>query len=221
MTSRPADEGMDYIVKRGDCLTTIAARFGFADYNAIYGHPKNRSFRELRKNPNVIHAGDKLFIPEPEAKSLPCATGSTHRFRMRRPLKKIHVVLRDHEGKPIANKPYVLVAGGETFTRRTGEDGAIEADVPAELAEAKLTVSGMTRTLKIGDLNPLRAAPDDGISGIKARLTNLGFDTGGLGATLDDDTRDAIREFQEANRLDPTGEIDELLLAKLEEKYPC
>lgn len=53
-----------YIVKPGDCLTKIAADNGFDDGKIIYDHPGNAQFRKKRPNPDVIQAGDELFIPE-------------------------------------------------------------------------------------------------------------------------------------------------------------
>jgi N-acetylmuramoyl-L-alanine amidase len=211
---------MNYIVKRGDCLTTIASRFGFADHRAIYDHPENAAFRELRRDPNVIHQGDHLFIPDREAKRVACAIGREHRFQVNRAKKTVHVALLDPDGQPIVDMPYELVVGDRKIVGRTRADGAIDERVPIDVLEAKLTVQGLSRVLKIGDLNPLRGAHDDGLSGVKGRLTNLGFHTGGLEPALDDDTRDAICAFQRASGLEETGAIDPALLAALEQKYP-
>ena len=52
----------EYTVK-GDYLTKIAKEHGFSDYRIIWDHAQNKQLKELRKNPNVIYPGDKLFIP--------------------------------------------------------------------------------------------------------------------------------------------------------------
>lgn len=209
---------MEYTVKAGDCLTSIAARFGFRDYRVIYEHPENAAFRKKRKNPNVIQPGDRLFIPDRGEKAVGCATGRAHRFTLKRPRKELRLVLIDPDGKPIGGKPYKLVVAGKTIEKRTGSDGVIHERVPVDAEEATLTIQGLTRLLRIGDLDPMK---DVGTSlrGIKARLTNLGFDTGGVEGTMDEDTRDAIRAFQEAHDMEPTGEVDDDLIAKLEERY--
>lgn len=211
---------MEYSVKRGDCLSSIAARFGFANYKDIYEHPKNEALRARRKDPNVIHPGDTIFIPDRQPKAVSCATGKVHSFELKRPQKYLRVVLQNHLGEPMVNTPYQLGFGATIIEKRTGDDGLIEELVPIELAEATLTIHGLRRTLKIGDLNPIEHA-DEGLSGIKARLTNLGFDTMGLSAEMDEDTSDAIMAFQDINGLERTGKVDEALVARLKEKYEC
>ena len=53
-----------YVVKRGDTLSSIAARHGIASWQALYDHPSNASFRAKRPNPNLIQPGDRLNIPD-------------------------------------------------------------------------------------------------------------------------------------------------------------
>ena len=53
-----------HMVKEGECLDSIALDHGFADWRTIYDHPKNTDLRSKRPDPNVIHPGDKLFIPD-------------------------------------------------------------------------------------------------------------------------------------------------------------
>lgn len=40
-----------HVVKQGECLTRIAARYGFGDYRVIYDHPANTEFKRKRPNP--------------------------------------------------------------------------------------------------------------------------------------------------------------------------
>ena len=51
-------------VKQGECLSSIARRFGFRDWKKIYQHPMNADLRQKRPNPNVLHPGDRIFISE-------------------------------------------------------------------------------------------------------------------------------------------------------------
>ena len=53
-----------HTVIRGDCLSSIAKQYGFSDYKTIYDHPQNQAFKQKRPNPNLIMAGDEIFIPE-------------------------------------------------------------------------------------------------------------------------------------------------------------
>ena len=52
-----------HVVEAGESLSSIAKRFKVATWQDIYNHPQNENFRKLRKNPNVIHVGDKVFVP--------------------------------------------------------------------------------------------------------------------------------------------------------------
>ena len=54
-----------YTVVRHDNLTVIARRFGLRGWRAIYDHPWNAAFRRRRPNPDLIHPGDILYIPDP------------------------------------------------------------------------------------------------------------------------------------------------------------
>jgi hypothetical protein len=53
-----------YRVQRGDHLTKIAQRFGFASWKLIYYHEDNKGFRRFRPDPNKIYPGDVIQIPD-------------------------------------------------------------------------------------------------------------------------------------------------------------
>lgn len=52
-----------YLVKRGDTLVAISARFGFSSWRDLYNHPVNAAFKLKRPNPDKIFVGDELNIP--------------------------------------------------------------------------------------------------------------------------------------------------------------
>lgn len=51
-----------YVVAQDDTLSRIAAAFG-TRWRTIYEHPANEGFRRRRPDPNIIVAGDVVFIP--------------------------------------------------------------------------------------------------------------------------------------------------------------
>src|SRR5688572_3157893 len=102
-----------HVVQQGECLSTIAKRYGFPDYRTVYEHPDNAELRRKRPNPNLLFPGDVVAIPEPKVRTAAVATGQVHRFQVTLPKKELHLQLKDHEGKPIANEPYVLEVDGE------------------------------------------------------------------------------------------------------------
>jgi hypothetical protein len=53
-----------HTVRSGENLTTIARKYGYSDWKAIYDHPKNMDFKRKRPNPNIIFPGDVIFIPD-------------------------------------------------------------------------------------------------------------------------------------------------------------
>ena len=69
--------------------------------------------------------------------------------------------------------------------------------VDVNASRAHLKFGPFTRDIDIGHLNPLKSAPDHGISGIQARLDNLGFYPGPIDGILGTKTAAAIKRFQE------------------------
>jgi len=67
---------------------------------------------------------------------------------------------------------------------------------------------------KIGWMDPIAE-----VSGIQARLNNLGFDCGDPDGAPDDDTTSAVKAFQARIGIDPTGTIDDTLRQKLAAYY--
>ena len=52
----------DYTIRGGETLTSIGKRHG-VDWQTIYNHASNASFRAKRPDPNKIRPGDRVFIP--------------------------------------------------------------------------------------------------------------------------------------------------------------
>jgi nucleoid-associated protein YgaU len=55
---------VSYTVKRRDNLTRIAKMHGVRRWQDLYNLPENASFRSKRPDPNMIHPGDVVMIPE-------------------------------------------------------------------------------------------------------------------------------------------------------------
>ncbi len=155
-------------------MHTIARRHGFSDAMVIWNHPNNKDLRSRRKSPHVLAPGDVVYIPDLKKKVAECATGKSHKFRLRFAKRDVHVVFVDADGEPIANSPYVLRVGDDERQGQTGADGAVHEKGfhPGETrAELELTDLGIQRTLLIGHLDPHH---DE--SGWRQRLANLGYD---------------------------------------------
>lgn len=210
---------MMYKVQPGDYLSKIAHEHGIADWKAVYNHPQNASFRQLRPNPNLIAPGDELFIPDRGSKSLPAQTGSPGRFKAHRASNTLQVKLLDHAGSPLANHDCKLEYDGASHAVKTDGSGVLHATVPPSLDEAVLRIDGIEMTLAIGHLNPMERCPDNGVSGVQGRLSNLGYYAGAIDGLGGARTRAAVRAFRKANGLRESEDIDQTLIDALRSKH--
>jgi N-acetylmuramoyl-L-alanine amidase len=204
-----------YTVRPGDYLSKIAHAHGFSNWQCIYDHPQNQSFRDRRPNPNIIFPGDTLFVPDQSRKEELCQTGKSHRFRVSSGSNSLHVILKDAEGTPLRNLPYVLHIDGRAIRGNTDGTGAVrQPKISPQAEDASIEISGHRIALKIGHLDPVDAS-DKGASGVQGRLRNLGFYNGPATGSLDDETRHAIRCFQQAHELDEDADLSPALKSKL------
>ena len=205
----------DYTVRQGDCLSSIAARYGL-DWQSIWNHGKNSQLKRKRKDPNILLPGDVLFVPDKEVKQEDGATESRHRFVRKSASAKLRLQLLDEERKPRANLRYVLAVDGALHEGTTDGEGRIEVAIPPAARSAKLTVQDGEKQeefdLSLGHVDPISE-----VSGVQQRLTNLGFDCGGESGTIGERTASALRGFQKQEVLSETGQIDGATRQKLEE----
>lgn len=214
--------GFRHKVRQGEYLAKIAHQNGFADWRTIYDHAENAGFRELRPDPNLIHPGDEIFIPDRDRKEVECATGKMHGFRVRLGTNSLHVTLKDSHGTPIRNTAYELKVGSRVIKGTTDGDGGLHHEgLPADVEQATLAIAGLTLTLRVGHLDPLGKTDTDGVSGVQGRLRNLGYFNGPIDGVLDDLTREAIRLFKVAHDLGEDGELSTNVKDKLRDKYGC
>jgi len=205
-------------VQQGDCLAGIAKRYGL-DWKTIWEHAENEALRELRKNPNVLHPGDPVFIPDKQLKWEQAATGATHRFKVNRPRTKIRLRLLEKE-KPLVNAPYTLSVDGTELEpgveKKTDAEGRLEAEVDLDAKEAhvKLPEQGKLYVLKLGHLDPITE-----VTGLQARLRQLGYYPGAVDGDYGEYTALAVWGFQLSQGLAPTGEADSATLSALEKSY--
>ena len=133
------------------------------------------------------------------------------------------MVLKDEEGQPLSNFKYKLVIEGVIREGQTGENGLIQEEIRTLDEEGELTVfpvdaseDGFTCHVKLGHLDPVNE-----VSGIQARLNNLGFDAGPIDGIDGPITRRAIKAFQEQQGLSVDGIVGPQTQAKLKEVHGC
>lgn len=200
----------EYTVKIGDCIESIAKDHGFFG-ETIWNDPANTDLKQKRKDPNVLYPGDVVFVPNKRLKQESGATEQRHRFRQKGvPLKiRLRLFIGD---EPRADESYVLVIDGHIFTGTTGANGEVEHPMPPDAKNARLVVGEEQEeyVLDLGHMNPVNE-----ISGIQARLNNLGFDCGVVDGILRPKTEAALRKFQEEYNLTESGTVDEETCNKL------
>ena len=217
----------EHTVLQGEHLSHIAQHYGFGDWRTIYYDPLNSEFRQKRPNPDVLYPGDRLNIPEKELKFIAARTEMIHRFVMTSRNLSLRIIVRDCAGHAVSRKRYRLEIGPDTspLVREgiTADNGLIEQAIPTDSREGRLTLwegngpgtSELFRwDIRIGFLDPV-----DKITGVQARLKNLGFFRGAIDGTDDATTRAAIISFQNRYGLPATGVLEAQTMNKLLEAH--
>lgn len=196
----------EHTVEQGECISSIAYQYGFFP-DTIWNDSKNGALKQERKDPNVLLPGDRVYIRDKEEKEESCVSEAKHRFRRKGVPERLGIVVKQ-DGEPVADEPYSVEIDGQVQTGRTDKDGRIECVIPPDAASATLTIgegaSARFRTFELGSMNPV-----DKVSGVKARLSNLGYDCGPPGEAMDERTKEAIKAFQQKVGLDPSGDLDQ------------
>lgn len=207
---------VNHTVQSGDCISSIAFRHGFFP-GTIWNHPENAALKRLRGDPNVLLAGDEVKVPELQVKEVDCAPEECHRFKRKGVPEKLRIRIEDEEGMAVADTPYEITIDGVHRRGTTDGDGWVIECIPPDAREGTLLVGKpgeeQEHALKLGHLDPIEE-----LTGVQARLKNLGFDCLVTGR-LDDETREAVKEFQLAKELEPTGEPDDATREKLVEAH--
>jgi hypothetical protein len=197
-------------VSQGECISSIAADYGFFP-STIWNHDNNAKLRELR-DPNVLHVGDEVFIPDREIKTEIGATDKRHTFVRKGVPAKFRMQLCNGMA-PRPNIPFKLeVDGGAAIEGMTDSDGVIDVFVSPKARHGVLDINGGEQILHV---NFGHLAPVEEDEGVDQRLFNLGLTS--RARVSDADRRAALRMFQRRFELEATGEADDATRAKLAE----
>lgn len=201
-------------MRQGECISAIAARYGFFPAT-IWDDKANSRLKEERRDPNVLYAGDVLVIPDKRLRSELAATDQRHRFRRKGVPEKLMFQILE-EGQPRANESYVLNVDGHWTKGTTDAEGTVVEFIPPNARKARLLLGEEQQeyVLDLGYLDPI-----DQLSGVQSRLNNLGFDCGPVDGVLGPNTKAAIKEFQKEHSLQETGTPDQETKQKLVEVY--
>ncbi len=203
-------------VKQGECVESIAALEGF-HWKTVWDHGENSELRRERVSPNLLHPGDELFIPDKTLKEDDAATEARHRYR----LKGVPAVLKVrllNNGEPRRSEKWTAVVDGKIQSGATDGDGLAQIRVHPRTRYVKLTLeSGVEYRLQLRDLDPLET-----VSGVQARLNNLGYESGTVDGIQGPITTGAVKRFQADHPpLEVDGIVGPKTRAKLKEVYGC
>ena len=203
-------------VTAGECLSSIAAQHGF-DWKIVWDDGANADLRRARKDPNVLHPGDIVHIPAFQLKQEVRPTNQSHRFRVKGSQTRFRVRLMQL-GEPRANVRCTVDIDGRPVEKSTDGDGRLEVLIAPSAQRALLTVHGEhgdeTYTIDLGHLDPA-----DSPSGVRQRLTNLGYAAGAWEEDGGQSLRQALSRFQMDNKLEITGDLDGATKSKLIEAH--
>lgn len=138
---------------------------------------------------------------------------------------RLRIVVRDDEGRAVGNEPYLLKVGDESYRGKTDARGLLDHRIPVGVTEGELSLlqKKMTFPLAIGHLDPVDDPDDRALTGVQARLNNLGFFCGPVDGVRGPSTTAAIRRFQEhvLRRSNPDGELDAEARQALIREHGC
>lgn len=210
-----------YTVVQGDHISKIAKDNGFTDYSVIWDHPNNADLKKQRQNPNILLAGDQVFIPDMEQKQESGDTDKKHTFTVDKKDLKLSLVLEDVYEKPIAAAKCSVSVDGDMLDLTTDGKGKLQRDIPNDAQDGVLVIRGdqtpfadFPILFKIGHLDPVSE-----VSGQVARLSNLGYFPGD--GSDDDAFESAVEEFQCDHSLTVDGICGPKTQSKLESVHGC
>jgi hypothetical protein len=204
----------EYVVKQGECISSIAKDQGYF-WETIWNDPGNTQLRETRRNPHILLPGDRVVIPARTPKRETGGTEMRHRFCRKGEPSWLRILVKKND-VPQANEPYVLQIDALRFTGTTDGQGGLRERIPGNAKGGTLYVGANQERydIQIGHMDPI-----DAITGIQARLNNLGFLCGPPDGTLSAATIQAIRGFQAQHKLPISGQPDEGTRRKLVEQH--
>src|SRR3954447_13545189 len=119
-----------YTIKLGDYLAGIAKAFGYTDPDGIWNSPENTALKQLRKNGNILLAGDQLVIPDLKAGEIACNTDKQHTFVLARKPLFLRITLRQAFAQPLAGIRCDMSIDSNSAVVTSSPSGQVERSCP-------------------------------------------------------------------------------------------
>jgi hypothetical protein len=219
-------------VEQGDRLPTIARGKGFARWQTLWNFKGNAALRELRGTAHILLPGDQVSIPSKLSRKAE-VPGGTAEYVVQTSAEVLRVRfagVTSTEDNPVAFK--ATPDTGDAIEGNLARDGRLEIDLPPDTTKVHVALSrkpdgdggggdggDADKPFASWDFTVGGLDPASEVSGVQARLLNLGFYTGSITGTLDDDTRAAIAHFRWAKLRCRKADMDEAFLAALNQTH--
>lgn len=195
----------EYEVVAGDCITSVADAHGHF-WQTLWEHPENAELKRTRQDPNVIRVGDKLHVPELEAKDENGPTEQRHRFRKLGVPAMFRVQLLRGK-RPRAGLKFTLMVDVAMHQGLTDAEGLIAVPLAPGARSATLllhTADGDERLeFDLGHTEPVET-----IQGVQQRLRNLGL-LKEITGKVDQGMASAVSLFQRRMGIEPDGLVND------------
>jgi N-acetylmuramoyl-L-alanine amidase len=215
-----------HVVRQGETAAQIAWRYGFADVKAIWDDPGNRELAKARPNPAVLRPGDCVAIPPRKVAMFKLPPEQEAKITAKRPGQRLHLMVEWDVGDPAASARYELTfRHGHKEHRRRGTtkgDGLLDEKLPLQATQLRLFVwpkdsQGKTDCV-ILDLGMGYLDPIEDLSGVQARLENLGFYCGDEEGELGPRTQAALKRFRAEHKIEEEDLLGPETLKQLEKE---
>ena len=207
-------------VKQGEDLKKILKdpKYGMMRISKVLKDPKNAGLfknQDKDRDAAILNPGNKIFIPEKELREESGQTEKRHRFILKHE-RMLILIIKNADGEPLRNQKYRLQIDDDWFEGMTNDEGRLEQTISLDAEEGELHIAGQVRPLKVAHLDPITT-----VSGVQARLNNLGFNAGPVDGKKGPKTKAAVKEFQKSRNIAVDGIVGPQTRRHLKDAYGC
>jgi len=212
---KPAHEAFTHTIAKGECISELAEKHGHFP-ETIWQDDGNSDLRRNRDDMNILLPGDEVHIPALREKEIEKPTEKRHRFRRKGVPAKLKIRFMAFD-EPHADTAYQIKIDGSFHDGQTDGDGYLDEWIAPTARKAEVTLHLPERDEQY-DFDLGHQDPIDEPTGLQQRLENLGFSCQATGQ-MDDQTKAALKMFQQENDLEPTGDLDDSTKSKLNDLH--
>jgi N-acetylmuramoyl-L-alanine amidase len=215
-------EASRHKVAQGERLATIAGQYDFACWQTVWNFKGNQALKDLRGDPNVLSPGDEVVIPTKLQRDAE-VPGGTATYVVNRGAEVLRVCFPvgwDWDGDPVSYtaKPDT---GGPDLTGPLDSEGWMEIALPPNTSQVDVALwidvpdsPIVSYALRVGEIDPI-----DEVTGVQARLANLGYYDGAVDGDAKEVTAAAIAQFRREHGLPMGDQIDDDLRDALDSMH--